>query len=874
MGCSPGGARMSHAETGARQEGNAPRHSATTLPGPDGTPGSAARWHAAAVLLLFGLVAHAWSLKAGSDFEVFRLAGWRTWNGVLPYQHSDGLMPFKYGPPVALLLVPLAWLPEHIGYLAWLVLSALALLRVVRWSHRALGMGPDPRREALLLLGLFPLIAHLFSLGQCDALLLWLLVESEERRTRAPLRSGMLWALACLVKPPYLLLGLLLIWRAEARRADGFLLGIAAAFGALALAQGPAEVPLQIRAWVELLGATTPGGLCDAQNQSAAALACTYGGVSPGSTAFAALSALLATSLVAAGAGCVRAVARENRARAEGLAFALVLHGTALLSPLGWRTNLLALIPSLTLVFARDGGAADPIRLRARRVCAWALAFTAVALNWDVLGERGFHVLLRTRYHALLGLLISACAIAVTARQVGLWRPSSVRAPVPEASPARHPARSWAFLVAATLLGLGTVWVRPGPAILRGTDAACYARLSERLAALPLAHWSSPRLDGARFDEHPPLGFWLEAAWMRAVGPGPAAAWRWAQLLATLMVLVVGLGACRIGGPTTGGLALVGLCSLPGFLSESQNPMLEMPLALGLAVAVVGAGLLRETPRTGAALFVAGTAFAAWVKGPPALASFAVLAWVAWRHGPERRWTAIAGLSALGVIAAGFGALEAWRAATGEPAFLPTYVRDQLLPSALHGRARPVHDPLYFLGVLGRWYLPALLMAPLAFWPGWWRRAGHGDRRLLALGLLLLTSVVVGFSLPVQKNPWYVHAAMAGCAWVLGALGAGLFGERLVLWLRPERVLVVAAVAVAWIFFPVPKHGDEDALYWLYAGERPVFTAGAPRLVANCSPLGTWMADHSFSLVWDARSVPCTASAELAFDGHEVHRAR
>ncbi|HZJ55265.1 MAG TPA: hypothetical protein VFD38_14090, partial [Myxococcaceae bacterium] len=79
-----------------------------------------------------------------------------------------------------------------------------------------------------------------------------------------------------------------------------------------------------------------------------------------------------------------------------------------------------------------------------------------------------------------------------------------------------------------------------------------------------------------------------------------------------------------------------------------------------------------------------------------------------------------------------------------------------------------------------------------------------------------------------------------------------------------------AVVAVAWVFFPVPKHGDEDPLYWLYAGERPVFTADRPRVVANCSPLGAWMADHSFSLVWGAHSVPCSAPAELAFDGHEV----
>jgi len=810
-------------------------------------------------------------VKAGSDFEVFRLAGWRTWHGVLPYQHSDGLMPFKYSPPVALLLVPLAWLPDRLGYLLWLVAAALALLRVVRWSHRVLGMGPDPCRETLILLALFPLVSHLFALGQSEALLLWLLVESEDRRRTAPLRSGMLWALACLVKPPCLLLGLLLVWRAEARRADGFLLGIAAAFGALTGVQGPTEVPLQIGAWLELLSVTTPGGLCDAQNQSVAALVCSYGGVAPGSSAFAAMAALLATALVVAGAWCVRAVASRNRLAAEGLAFALLVHGTALLSPLGWRTNLVALIPSLTLVFSRDAAVGDPVRVRARWVCAWGLALTAVFLNWDVLGEHGFNTALRTRYYAMLGLLISACAVAVTARRVGLWRPGPVRVPasVPLRSP--HPGRSWAFGAAAMLLALGTVWLRPGPAILRGTDAACYARLSEGLAALPLAQWASPRLDGVRFDEHPPLGFWLEAAWMRAVGPGPAAAWRWAQLLATLMVLVVGLGACRIGGPTTGGLALVGLSSLPGFLSESQNPMLEMPLALGLAVAFVGAGLLRETPRTGALLFVAGTAFAAWVKGPPALASFVALAWVAWRLRPAPRWTATAALSAIAVVAAGFGALELWRVSIDEAAFLPAYVQNQLLPSALHGRARPVPDPFYVLSMLGRWYLPVLLVAPLALWPGWWRRAAQADRRLLALGILLVTSVVVGFSVPAQKNQWYVHAAMAGCAWVVGALCAGLLGERIVLWLRPERVLVVAAVAIAWIFFPVPKHGGEDPLYWLYAGERPAFTTGAPRLVANCSPIGTWMADHSFSLVWGARSVPCTASAEVAFDGHELH---
>src|SRR5262249_24525020 len=153
--------------------------------------------------------------------------------------------------------------------------------------------------------------------------------------------------------------------------------------------------------------------------------------------------------------------ASRSRVAAEGLAFALVLHGTALLSPLGWRTNLLALIPSLTIVFSRDAGGFDPVRVRARRVCAWGLAFTALFLNWDVLGGRVLSAPLAPRYSALLGLLISACAVIVPARRTGLWRPAPQRPPSAAqaaASPrSSHPGRSWAFLVAATLLALGTV---------------------------------------------------------------------------------------------------------------------------------------------------------------------------------------------------------------------------------------------------------------------------------------------------------------------------------------------------------------------------------------------------------------------------------
>jgi hypothetical protein len=813
--------------------------------------------------VLVGLVAHAYLWKSGSDFQVFWLAGWRVLNGLVPYDLGDGAMPFKYAPPIALLLVPLAWLPEHLAYLLWLLLSAFALLRFVRWSQDALGMGPDARGEALVLLGLAPLVAHLFALGQCDALLLWALAESERRRRTAPLRSGALWALTCLAKPPYLLLAALVAWRGESRRAEGFLLGTLLMFGGVAAFLGPTAAGEQVQAWVELLRATTPSGLCGPQNQSVSALVCTYGRLLPGTGPFA-LAVTLASGLaVAAGAWCVRAVDRQDRPRAEALAVMLVFYGTALLSPLGWRTNLLGLVPALSIVFSRDTLGPDVVRRRARTFSIGALALTGLALNYEVLGPEGFRGLLHLRMHALLGIAVTTCAVLVSFRRSGAWTARPVEAaPATRPWPA-HPARSWAFLVGATLFALATVWVRPGPAILREAEAVREARVASALAASPLASWASPRLDGSRWDTQPPAALWLEAGWMRAVGPGPAAAWRWGQLLGTLLVLLAGAGALLVAGPSRTGLVLLGLCTLPGFLVASQNPTVVLPSLLGLATCLLG-GLLLDHRRGHAPLAIAlGVAIAAWSGGLPGLAASVVVLVLVGQRISNRRGLVLAGAGAVVLTAAGVGALEVWRAALGAPPFLPAHLA--ALTSPERGDV---------LRPLARWVLPVPLALLATSWR--WRATSAARPRRFRelLGAVLVGSVAIGLLLPVEEDAWWIHAAIAGSGWVLAGVGLTLVRDSVFRWLRPERVLVAAAVALAWIFFPVPKHGDDDALYWLYAGERAEVTREQAPVIANCSSLVPTMAEQTFPLVLGARAVPCSAAAALTFDGREIRRAR
>jgi len=441
--------------------------------------------------------------------------------------------------------------------------------------------------------------------------------------------------------------------------------------------------------------------------------------------------------------------------------------------------------------------------------------------------------------------------------------------PVAGPPPGRSVPRAWSLLLAAILVALATIWVRPGPAVLRGTDAACYARVAGSLARAPLRTWHSPLLDGRRFDEHPPLGLWLEAVWMRAVGATPATAWRWAQLLATLLVAVVSAGTVRLAGARPAALSLLGLAILPGFLAESQNPMLELPLALGLATGFLGAALLSSTRFLGPFLVVAGTAFAVWVKGPPGLATLAALAWAAQDAPRTCRRALVTALLAVVVAAGGLLGLEIWREHVGAGSFLRPYVRDQLLPSMFTGRARPVRAPLYYLDSLARWHLPVLLALALGLLPAVRRRLGPSDRRLLQLGLVLTLTVVLGFSIVVQKNPWYVDAAMVGFAWTCGALADGLVGAWATRWLSPRVVAPLALVGIAWLFTAEPKQ-REDALYGAFTSQLPVLEGHGPVTIANCSALGDWMARHSFALRWGARVVPCSDEAALLFDGRIV----
>ena len=337
--------------------------------------------------------------QGGVDFQVFHRAAARFLDAEPLYRLDDGHYAFKYAPAVAMGLAPLRLLPPAAAALAWSLLSALALAGFMAWASRRLGAPAAASTHLAVLVLTLPFSLHLFPLGQMEAVLLWLVARSEDQARRRPWLSGALWAAASLAKPPFLLLGVAALGLRQWRRLAALGVFLAAGLTAPALRYGLSGALAELAAWRGLLAATTPGLLCDVQNQSAWSIACTWLARPPGPAYVMALGAVALVGTAGAAAAVALAWRRDRQAGAFA-AQAAALWLTGFLSPLGWRTNLLGAIPALYLLM--DRARAAPVRGARRLALAGALGlFLVERLNYEVVGRERFFALLEWRHYGL-----------------------------------------------------------------------------------------------------------------------------------------------------------------------------------------------------------------------------------------------------------------------------------------------------------------------------------------------------------------------------------------------------------------------------------------------------------------------------------------
>ncbi len=402
----------------------------------------AASWLIPGAFVLGGLADELLSrTRVGPDFGVYHRAAVRFVAGEPLYRLSDGHLCFKYSPAAAALLAPLAALPARPAQMVFSLLSAASLLLWIRWASRFPAGGEGPLVGLSAALFLMPLYTLLFFLGQVDAILLALVLASEVQAERRPWLSGALWAVALLFKPPMIILLVTAVLFGQWRRIASAAASTAALLGGALLRYGSEAGWAELRGWRALLATTTPPILCDRANQSVFAVACTYlgGGDQPSGTALWAVA--LGGTTAAALAVPTWRVLRADPRRGRPLAFAVALYLAAFLSPLGWRVNLLALLPLLYLL-AGVAQRASTAWLRALALAVGLLWIAGANLMSDgIIGHPRVAALEGLRFAGLSGLAIALVA-TWGAAAVGGGSSGGALTGASEAPPGRDPRES------------------------------------------------------------------------------------------------------------------------------------------------------------------------------------------------------------------------------------------------------------------------------------------------------------------------------------------------------------------------------------------------------------------------------------------------
>ena len=335
------------------------------------------------------------------------------------------------------------------------------------------------------------------------------------------------------------------------------------------------------------------------------------------------------------------------------------------------------------------------------------------------------------------------------------------------------------LLVVLAFAWFGTLGIRP----LYKADESRYGEISREMLAS--GDWVTPRLNGFRYFEKPPLQYWTTAAFFSLLGERDYAARLWTALAGFAGILLVLYAGNRLWGPPAGAYAAAVLAGSPLYVLLGQVNTLDMGVSVLLAAALVAFLLGRML------WFWAACAAAVLSKGliGIVLPGMAIFVFMVWKRdwSMVRRIRPLAGpLVFLAIAAPWFVAVSA-----ANPEFLRFFFIQehfQRFTTEMHQRAEPFW---YFLPILaaglGPWLLPFLR----ALEP-------KDDATLL---LVAWTAVVfLFFSASGSKLPPYILPVFPAAALLAGRRLARDWPRRLFLWQAGLVVLVCSALAVALPF--------------------------------------------------------------------------
>ena len=360
------------------------------------------------------------------------------------------------------------------------------------------------------------------------------------------------------------------------------------------------------------------------------------------------------------------------------------------------------------------------------------------------------------------------------------------------------------------------------------SDEGRYAEIAREM--LVTGDWVTPRYNGYKYFEKPPLQIWATATAFNLFGIGDWQARLWTALTGFLTIVFIGFTGARIYSARAGWIAALALASSPMWVIGGHINSLDMGLSAFLVAALCSL-LLAQTARNHSATRKwmwacwAFMALASLSKGVIGLAIpgmvFVVYSITAWDWKIWKRLHIISGSILFLAITAPWFVLVAQR----NPEFLEFFFIHEHLQrftQTAHSRTGPIY---YFIPLLLLGFLPWIAQTPGALAQAWRER-----NREFSSGWLLACwfAVIMGFfSISQSKLPGYIIPVFPALAILVGhRLDRSLGFNNSLGSPWKLQVLLFALLGVVGFFFlgEINKEARPDELeayaqyaYWVVA---------------------------------------------------------
>jgi 4-amino-4-deoxy-L-arabinose transferase-like glycosyltransferase len=392
-----------------------------------------------------------------------------------------------------------------------------------------------------------------------------------------------------------------------------------------------------------------------------------------------------------------------------------------------------------------------------------------------------------------------------------------------------------ARVLAALLLAFFVIWfcnldyrslVRP--------DEGRYAEIAREMALT--GDWTTPRLNGIKYFEKPPLQYWITAAAYKAFGEHEWTARLWAALTGFAGVLMVGFAGARLFGRRAGFYSAAVLASTVLYAAIGHINTLDMGITFCLTLGLLsfllaqrGDARTRET-RLWMWLTWMAMGFGFLSKGLIGLAlpAAAMVAYALVHRNIAflKRLEPVAGTAIL--LAIGLPWIVAVSIANPEfPHFFFIHEHFERFLTQVHHRTAPwwYFVPILIAGMLP--WTPMLGQALIAAWKGDPSGQSFKPRRFL---LLYAAVIFLFFSVSQSKLPSYILPIFPALALLVGEWLSRVRGRTLTWLILPVAVLALAGVIASPFVVNYDNEKIPVALFalfgkWLLAGTLTMFAA-------------------------------------------------